>query len=81
MNTDDYYKMLCDFDWFYFYSSDTNITSKGYTDESKIRQLAQSNCLFDKMHKIFYEVKYCGNKVPSYERLMELVKGEIECNL
>lgn len=74
MNREDillFFERLSSHDWFYFYSDDSNINTRGIINETEIRRLASKFPLFQTMYNEFYEAKFNGKKIPILEKYLK----------
>lgn len=67
MNNEDillYFERLQNHDWFYFYSDDSNVNTRGLISEHEIRRLAILNDLFKRMYDDYYDAVFHNKKKP-----------------
>jgi hypothetical protein len=63
-----YYERLKNHDWFYFYSDDSNVNTRGIIQENELKRIAQKYSLFKQMYEEFYDAKFNGRKIPEFKK-------------
>ena len=77
-NKDDillYFERLKTHDWFYFYSDDCNINSRGVISEHEIRRIANLHNLYKQMYNEFSEAIRNNTKKPELKRYLTILEN------
>ena len=64
MSIEDYYNLLVGFDWYYEYSDDHRVWTRGKEESRKIQAIAQEDTVVSRMYSEY--AHYISN--PKYER-------------